>query len=71
MQSLVAGSTTRLLVASIRSRSAYLALLGLGVGSITIPPRLFAELLDHEATVSAERGFLADANFGVDGGSKL
>ncbi len=71
MQSLVAGSATRLLVASIRSREAYLALLGLGVGSITIPPRLFAELLDHEATLAAERGFLADANFGAAGDSKL
>ena len=72
MQSLVAGSgaATRLLVASIRSREAYLALLGLRVGSITIPPRLFAELLDHEATLSAERGFLADANFAADAGSK-
>ncbi len=72
MQSLVAGSgaATRLLVASIRSREAYLALLGLGVGSITIPPRLFAELLDHEATLAAERGFLADANFNDAGDSK-
>ncbi|MCY1384828.1 hypothetical protein D9M69_731280 [compost metagenome] len=52
---------TRLLVASIRSRAAYLALLGLGVGAITIPPRLFAELLDHPATLAAEAGFLADA----------
>jgi transaldolase len=48
-------------VASIRSREAYLSLLGLGVGAITIPPRLFAELLDHPATLAAERGFLADA----------
>ena len=70
MQSLVAGSATRLLVASIRSREAYLALLNLGVGSITIPPRLFAELLDHDATLAAERGFLADANFGAAGDSK-
>jgi transaldolase len=64
MQSLVArrpSSGTRLLVASIRSREAYLSLLGLGVGAITIPPRLFAELLDHPATLAAERGFLADA----------
>jgi transaldolase len=61
MQSLVQGSATRLLVASVRSRDAYLALLGLGVGAITIPPRLFAELLDHDATRQAERGFLADA----------
>ncbi|WP_440533543.1 transaldolase family protein [Variovorax sp. YR566] len=64
MQSLVArrpSSGTRLLVASIRSREAYLSLLGLGVGAITIPPSLFAELLDHPATLAAERGFLADA----------
>ena len=65
MQRLVAqrpSSGTRLLVASIRSREAYLSLLGLGVGAITIPPRLFAELLDHPATLDAERGFLADAH---------
>ncbi|RZI93316.1 MAG: transaldolase [Variovorax sp.] len=63
MQSLVArsGAATRLLVASVRSREAYLALLDLGVGAITIPPRLFAELVDHPATLEAERGFLADA----------
>lgn len=63
MQALVAQrpSGTRLLVASVRSRKAYLSLLGLGVGAITIPPRLFAELLDHPATLAAERGFLADA----------
>ncbi len=61
MQSLVDGSGTRLLVASVRSRAAYLALLAIGVGAITIPPRLFAELVDHDATLAAERGFLADA----------
>ncbi|AMM23910.1 transaldolase family protein [Variovorax sp. PAMC 28711] len=63
MQSLVArsGAATRLLVASVRSREAYLALLDLGVGAITIPPSLFAELMDHPATLDAERGFLADA----------
>ena len=55
------GAGTRLLVASIRSREAYLALLKIGVGAITIPPRLFAELLDHQATLEAERAFLADA----------
>ncbi|MFM9922126.1 transaldolase family protein [Variovorax sp. H27-G14] len=54
-------ASTRLLVASVRSREAYLSLLGLGVGAITIPPRLFAELLDHPATLAAENGFLADA----------
>jgi transaldolase len=63
MQSLVSrsGAHTRLLVASVRSRAAYLALLELGVGSITIPPKLFTELFDHSATLDAERGFLADA----------
>ena len=61
MQSLLAGTSTRLLVASIRSRAAYLALLELGVGSITIPPKLFTELFDHTATLNAEQGFLADA----------
>jgi len=62
MQSLIgrSGAATRLLVASVRTREAYLALLNLGVGAITIPPRLFAELLDHPATLDAERGFLAD-----------
>ena len=61
MQSLVAGSATRLLVASVRTRDAYHALLRIGVGAITIPPRLFAELVDHDATIAAERAFLADA----------
>lgn len=63
MQRLVAasGAATRLLPASVRSREAYLALLQLGVGAITIPPRLFADLMDHAATLEAERGFLADA----------
>lgn len=63
MQGIVerSGADTKLLVASIRSREAYLALLKIGVGAITIPPRLFAELLDHPATIDAERVFLADA----------
>ncbi len=56
-----ASTRTRLLVASVRSRDAYLSLLALGVGAITIPPQLFAELMDHPATLEAERGFLADA----------
>ena len=64
MQSLVNGSATRLLVASVRSREAYHALLRIGVGAVTIPPRLFAELLDHDATLAAERDFLADAATG-------
>jgi len=50
-----------MLATSSRSRQAYLDLLALGVGAITIPPALFAELMDHEATIAAERGFLADA----------
>ena len=53
-------SDTRLLVASIRSREAYLAILNIGVGAVTIPTRLFSELLDHPATIEAERLFLAD-----------
>jgi transaldolase len=63
MQALIArqGAATRLLVASIRSRAAFLELLELGVGSITVPPNLFPELIDHAATLSAEAGFLADA----------
>lgn len=63
MQAIIekSGADTRLLVASIRSREAYLALLKIGVGAITIPPRLFSELLDHRATLEAERAFLADA----------
>jgi len=64
MQSLMEvgeGSATRLLVASVRSREAYLALLRIGVGAVTIPPRLFAELIDHDATIAAERAFLTDA----------
>ncbi len=61
MQSVLQDSGTRLLVASVRTRDAYLALLRIGVGAITIPPRLFAELVDHESTIAAERAFLADA----------
>ena len=61
MQSVLQGSGTRLLVASVRTREAYLALLRIGVGAVTIPPRLFAELVDHDATLAAERAFLADA----------
>lgn len=63
MQALVAqrSSPMRLLVASVRTRAAFLSLLQLGVGAITIPPKLFSELMDHDATLAAERGFLADA----------
>ena len=56
------GSATRLLVASVRDREAYLNLLRIGVGAITIPPRLLGELLDHPATLQAEQDFLADAH---------
>ena len=55
------GAATRLLVASVRSREAYLALLAIGVGAMTIPTRLFSEIMDHAATHEAERLFLADA----------
>lgn len=51
----------RLLPASVRSREAYLSLLRLGVGAVTVPPSLWPELLDHGATLQAEAGFLADA----------
>jgi transaldolase len=63
MQAIIerSGADTRLLAASIRSREAYLALLKIGIGAITIPTRLFPELLDHPATIEAERLFLADA----------
>jgi transaldolase len=52
---------TRLLVASIRSRQALLALLELGVGSITVPPSLLPKLLDHAETLAAEQAFMQDA----------
>ncbi|HVJ44385.1 MAG TPA: transaldolase family protein [Dongiaceae bacterium] len=63
MQAVVMRETqvTRLLVASIRSRAAFLGLMELGVGAMTVPPKLFHELLDHETTLSAEAAFLADA----------
>jgi transaldolase len=63
MQGVVAqeNANTRLLVASIRSRDAFLDLLELGVGAITVPPKLFPELIDHPATLSAEAAFLTDA----------
>ncbi|MEA2611124.1 MAG: hypothetical protein QOG32_850 [Chloroflexota bacterium] len=63
MQALVDryGTGTRLLVASVRSRSDFLSLLDIGVGAITVPPSLFPVLLDHPATQDAERTFLDDA----------
>ena len=51
----------RLLVASVRSQDAFSSLLELGVRAITIPPKLFGELMDHPATLEAERVFLTDA----------
>jgi transaldolase len=54
------GPDTRLLVASVRSRDDFLALLDLGVGAITVPPRLMRGLFHHAATLEAERAFLAD-----------
>jgi transaldolase len=53
---------TRLLVASVRSRQAFLALLELGVSSITVPPLLLPKLLDHAETLTAEQAFKADAD---------
>ncbi len=63
MQDLVSryGSGTRLLIASVRSREDFLSLLDIGVGAITVPPALIAELLDHPRTLQAEEGFLSDA----------
>ena len=55
------GQRTRLLVASVRSREAFLGLLDLGVGAVTVPPSLLPSLLDHAATLEAERVFIADA----------
>ncbi len=55
------GTDLRLLVASIRTRQDFVDLLRLGVGAVTVPVRLFEELSEHEATLTAERAFLADA----------
>ena len=52
---------TRLLVASVRSRETVVQLLELGVGSITLPPALFAELLSCPETDEAAATFLQDA----------
>jgi transaldolase len=57
----VASLPCRLLVASVRTRADFLALVELGVGAITVKPELLAELLDHRATLDAEAEFLADA----------
>lgn len=58
---LYAPTPTRLLVASVRTREAVLSLLNLGVGSLTLPPALFAELLHCDATEHAAATFLSDA----------
>jgi len=60
MQGFVNGSSTRLLVASLRSRQAVLDVLALGVGSVTVPPALLPELFHHPATLEAQRQFLED-----------
>ncbi|MFO8149182.1 MAG: transaldolase family protein [Trueperaceae bacterium] len=52
----------RLLVASIRSPEAFRDLLRLGVGAVTVPVPLFRALTEHDATLAAERAFLADAS---------
>lgn len=52
---------TRLLVASVRSREALERVIELGVGAVTLPPALFAEVLEHPETLQAERTFLRDA----------
>lgn len=55
------GHDLRLLVASVRSRRAFVDLLRLGTGAVTIPVHLFEELTEHDATLAAEQTFLADA----------
>ncbi|ADI15403.1 Transaldolase [Truepera radiovictrix DSM 17093] len=52
---------TRLLVASVRTREAVLALLELGVGALTLPPALFTELTNDAETARAAETFLEDA----------
>lgn len=54
-------SDLRLLVASVRSRQAFLQLLEIGVEAVTIPAELFGTLIEHEATREAEANFLQDA----------
>ena len=58
---LYAPHSTRLLVASVRTREAVLSLLELGVGSLTLPPALFTDLLDTPETTAAATTFLQDA----------
>jgi transaldolase len=57
----VAGGDLRLIVASVRSRHAFLQLLDIGVEAVTIPVELFGDLIDHGATRGAEATFLQDA----------
>ena len=52
---------TRLLVASVRTREAVLSLFELGVGSLTLPPVLFTELLINPGTTTAAATFMHDA----------
>jgi transaldolase len=61
LQVTLRGGEMRLLVASVRKPEAFRAALAAGVEAATIAPRLFAELLANELTLSAERAFLADA----------
>lgn len=56
-----AESDVRLLVASVRSREAFLELLEIGVEAVTIPVKLFGDLIEHDATREAEASFLQDA----------
>ena len=58
---LYAPHPTRLLVASVRTREAVLSLLELGVGSLTLPPALFADLLANPETTAAAATFMQDA----------
>ena len=58
---LYAAHPTRLLVASVRTREAVLSLLALGVGSLTLPPALFTELLTNPETTAAAATFMHDA----------
>ncbi len=57
-----ASAATRLLVASVRTREAFLGLLRIGVGAVAAPPSLFDAVLEHAATLEAEATFLADAS---------
>lgn len=61
MQTIVQHSSTKLLVASVRSSAEVVALAKLGVGAVTLPPALLLTLLTNPRTQEAERVFLADA----------